>query len=101
MKLILTSPKATGINCLSSTIYGFSDSIWTTLRKPQKHRSSSLRTRKTVLHRTFGDFHTLALQGERRVYSSLGHFIDGRTLDTDKIGRSDAGPHAEGGAITT
>jgi hypothetical protein len=42
-------------------------------------------------------FHTFALQGERRIYSSLGDFKEGRTVGTYKIGQPDVGPHAEGG----
>lgn len=97
MQLTLTSPKATGINCLISIIYGCPYAIWTTLQKPQTYCSNSLRTKKTALHRDVAVFHTFALQGERRIYSSLGDFKEGRTVGTYKIGQPDVGPHAEGG----
>ena len=97
MQLTLTSPKATGINCLISIIYGCPYAIWTTLQKPQTYCSNSLRTKKTALHRDVAAFHTFALQGEHRIYSSLGDFKEGRTVGTYKIGQPDVGPHAERG----
>ena len=97
MQLTLTSPKATGINRLISIIYGCPYAIWTTLQKPQTYCSNSLRTKKTALHRDVAAFHTFALQGEHRIYSSLGDFKEGRTVGTYKIGQPDVGPHAEGG----
>ena len=52
---------------------------------------------KTALHRDVAAFHNFALQGEHRIYSSLGDFKEGRTVGTYKIGQPDVGPHAEGG----
>ena len=95
MQLTLTSPNATGSNCLISIIHGRPSSIWTTLQKPQTYCSNSPRTKKTALHRDVAAFHTFALQGEHRIYSSLGDFKEGRTVGTDKIGQPDVGPHAE------
>ena len=69
----------------------------TTLQKPQTYCSNSLRTKKTALHRDVAAFHNFALQGEHRIYSSLGDFKEGRTVRTYKIGQPDVGPHAEGG----
>ena len=97
MQLTLTSPKATGSNCLISIIYGCPYAIWTTLQKPQTYCSNSPRTKKTALHRDVAAFHTFALQGEHRIYSSLGDFKEGSTVGTYKIGQPDAGLHAEGG----
>ena len=97
MQLTLTSPKATGINCLISNIYGCPYAIWTTLQKPQTYCSNSLRTKKTALHRDVAAFQTFALQGEHRIYLSLGDFKEGRTVGTYKIGQPGVWPHAEGG----